>query len=729
MTIRDWDSPDSHALGVFLNGEALTDVTPRGEHQRDDSFLLMFSAYYEPVTFRIPARRFGTRWAFELSTAEPTRRGGGAELRAARGGHADPALDPGAAAVLSDFRATYRLQLTPEFGFAAAHRVVPYLRDLGVSHLYLSPVLQARSGSTHGYDVVDPREISRELGGEDALRALCSAGGLGVILDVVPNHMAVSDENPFWRDPALRERFFDWDAETGWYRRFFTIDELAGVRVEDPEVFATTHAKVLELVEDGLVQGLRVDHPDGLSDPRGYLERLPGPVWVEKILEPGESLRDWPVEGTTGYEFANDVTALFVDPRGEEPLTALYEELTGESRSFAEVAREAKLELARTDFRREFGKLRELLDDPRLEEAAASLAVYRTYVEPSSGRVDDADRAALSALPDDLRRVLLLEERGHDEFVQRFQQTTGPVMAKGVEDTAFYRWHRLTALNEVGGNPDRFSLSVDDFHRANLEREARFPRHLLATQTHDTKRSGDVRARIVALAGMAGEWAEAVRGWRRLDDPGEDYLLWQTLVGAWPIGLERIQAFMQKALREAKRNTNWIDPDEAHERRVREAISGLFEQLPDGFEAFAARVAEEGRRVSLGMTLLKLTSPGVPDLYQGDELECLSLVDPDNRRPVDFGLRQRLLGGERPAKLDLVQRALSLRERRELGRYEPLDAGAEAIAFRRGEDIVVAVGLRGPVRLGLPSGRWRDVLADREAGDEIVLDHVLLERL
>jgi (1->4)-alpha-D-glucan 1-alpha-D-glucosylmutase len=627
---------------------------------------------------------------------------------------------------LNDLRATYRLQLTPEFGFAAARAVVPYLRDLGVSHLYLSPVLQARSGSTHGYDVVDPTHVSEELGGEAELRALCSAG-LGVILDVVPNHMAASDENPYWRDERLRPRFFDYDPSTGWYRRFFTIDELAGVRVEDPEVFALTHAKVFELLDDGLVQGLRVDHPDGLADPRGYLERLRGPVWVEKILEPGESLRDWPVEGTTGYEFANDVTALFVDPRGEEPLTELYAELTGETRSFAEVAHEAKLELARGDFQREFRRLRELLDHPELEEAAAGMHVYRTYVEPWSGRVEQADRDALAHAPDDLRRILLLEEGGHDEFVIRFQQTTGPVVAKGVEDTAFYRWFRLTALNEVGGNPDRFSLSVDEFHRANLERETRFPKQLLATQTHDTKRSGDVRARIVALAGLAEEWAEHVRGWRRLDDPNEDYLLWQTLVGAWPVERERVEAYMEKALREAKRNTSWTEPDERHERRVREAIGRIYDELPADFEPFAARVAEAGRRISLGMTLLKLTTPGVPDIYQGDELESLSLVDPDNRRPVDFGLRRRLLA-EPQGKLDLIRRALELRSRRELGTYEPLEAGADAVAYRRGDDVVVAVGLRGPARVRLPAGRWRDLLSDSEAGEEAELELVLLER-
>jgi (1->4)-alpha-D-glucan 1-alpha-D-glucosylmutase len=623
---------------------------------------------------------------------------------------------------VSSFRAVYRLQLTPSFGFAAARALVPYLRDLGISHLYLSPVLQARSGSSHGYDVVDPTRVSESLGGEAELRALCSAG-LGVILDVVPNHMAVGEENPYWRDPALRERFFDYDPASGRHRRFFTIDELAGVRVEDPEVFGGTHSKVLELVGDGLVDGLRIDHPDGLADPRGYLERLPRiPVWVEKILARGEALRDWPVEGTTGYEFANDVTALFVDPRGEEPLTELYEELTGEARSFAEVAQEAKLELARGELAPELTKLRELLPRADLDDAVASLDVYRTYVEPWSGHVDEADRTALAGVPDDLRRILLLGERGHDEFVTRFQQTTGAVMAKGVEDTAFYRWFRLAALNEVGGDPGRFSLSVDEFHRANLEREGRFPRHLLATTTHDTKRSGDVRARIAALAGLAQEWGEAVRGWRTLEDPHEDYLLWQTLVGTWPIGRERIQAYMQKALREAKRNTSWAQPDEAHEGRVRDAIAAIYDDLPSGFEAFAHRVAEAGRRISLAMTLLKLTAPGVPDLYQGDELESLSLVDPDNRRPVDFGLRRRLLASASPPdKLRLIREVLALRGRRTLGAYDSIDAGDGACAFRRGEDVVVIVALRRSGRLVVPPGTWRDLLTGAPVGRELDL--------
>ena len=609
--------------------------------------------------------------------------------------------------------ATYRLQLRPGFGFPEARALVPYLAELGVSHLYLSPIMEAQSGSTHGYDVVDPTRVSEQLGGEEAFRELAQAG-LGVVLDVVPNHMAASAENRWWADEKLRARVFDWDPQSRWYRRFFTIDELAGVRVEDPEVFELTQHKTLELVREGLVDGLRVDHPDGLADPRGYLERLRGEgvrhVWVEKILEPGERLRDWPVEGTTGYELANDVTALFVDPAGEEPLTRWYERSTGDTRSFAAIAAEAKLELARADFTREFERLRELVDVGPLEQAAAALHVYRTYVEPWSGRVEEADREALAAIPEELRRILLLEERGHDEFVTRFQQTTGPVMAKGVEDTAFYRYHRLTALNEVGGDPGRFSLPVGEFHRTNLEREARFPNHLLATQTHDTKRSGDVRARIVALAGLADEWIERRAGWRTLDDAHEDELLWQTLVGAWPIDPERIEPYLEKALREAKLSSSWVEPNEQHEARVKAAARRAIAEPPEGFEAFAARVAAVGRRNALAMTLLKLTVPGVPDIYQGDELESLNLVDPDNRRPVDWDARRRAFA-QPPPKLQVILAALALRRRRPLGEYRPLELGGEVCGFLRGDDVAVAVPLRGqdPPELEL-AGEWRHLL-------------------
>ena len=401
-----------------------------------------------------------------------------------------------------EMRATYRLQLGPGLGFREARELVPYLQELGVSHLYLSPSLQARHGSTHGYDVVDPTRVSEDLGGEEELRALCSAG-LGVVLDIVPNHMAAADENPFWRDPLWRAKFFDLDWRTGFHRRFFDVGELAGVRMEDPDVWEVTHAKVVELAQDGAIDGVRVDHPDGLANPRRYLERLRESgierVWVEKILEPGERLRpEWPVEGTTGYEFLNDVTALFVDPAAEEPLTRLYAELTGETRTFAEVAESAKLEQARDTFADEAAQLAARLPfEADVEQALASFHVYRTYVEPDAALVTDADRQAVAeaGLPEELARILLLEERGHDAFVLRFQQTTPPVHAKGVEDTAFYRWNRFVALNEVGGDPDRFSLSVPPSTR----------------RTSPARPAGCWRRRRTTRSGAA----TSVRGWPR----------------------------------------------------------------------------------------------------------------------------------------------------------------------------------------------------------------------
>ena len=626
-------------------------------------------------------------------------------------------------------RATYRLQLGPGLGFREARELVPYLRELGVSHLYLSPSLQARAGSTHGYDVVDPTRISEDLGGEEEFRELCSAG-LGVVLDIVPNHMATGDENPFWRDPLWRAKFFDLDWRTGLHRRFFDVGELAGVRMEDPEVWEVTHAKVVELAQAGLIDGVRIDHPDGLANPRRYLERLREAgierAWVEKILEPGERLRpEWPVEGTTGYEFLNDVTALFVDPAGEEPLTRLYEELTGERRPFADVAAEAKLEQARTTFEEEAAQLAAKL--PFEADVAAALAafhVYRTYVEPDAGLVTDDDRAAIedARLPEELARILLLEERGHDAFVVRFQQTTPPVHAKGVEDTAFYRWNRFVALNEVGGDPGRFSLSVDGFHEANL---ARPPGGLLATTTHDTKRSADVRARLACIASDPAGWERVVRpriaGWR---DPNEAYLILQTVVGAWPLDADRLGLYLEKALREAKVNTNWIDQDHEWEEGAKRFAAGLLDDVELG--DYAERLAEQGDRASLAMTLLKLTSPGVPDIYQGDELPFLALVDPDNRRPVDWELRRRLLASaEPPAKLDLISRALALRERRPAAfasTYEPVEAGADVCAFLRGGEVLVAAAVRGDLvgvsaaerhRGTTSSGRQHLLLAER----------------
>ena len=610
---------------------------------------------------------------------------------------------------MTSFRALYRLQLGPELDFAAARRLVPYLRKLGVSHLYLSPSLQARPGSAHGYDVIDPTRVSADLGGEDELRALCREAP-GVVLDIVPNHMATDESNPFWADERQRVKVFDVDPETGWHRRFFTIDDLAGVRVEDAEVFELTHRKVLELVRDGLLAGVRVDHIDGLANPREYLERLRdhglAHVWVEKILEPGEELRPWPVEGTTGYEFLNDVLGIFVDPAAEAPLTELYAEVTGERRSFAEIAAEAKLEQAQTDFEPEVERLRRLLDEPGLVEALASFHVYRTYVEPEQGRVEAADRAevAHAGLTKRLARVLLLEEPGHDELVSRFQQTTGPVMAKGVEDTAFYRYGRLLALNEVGGDPGRFGLSLDDFHEGQARRP---PRSLLTTFTHDTKRSADVRARLAALTWVPDEWEGLVRG---LAVEGEDaYHVLQTVIGAWPLEAERLDAYVEKALREGKRTSSWVEPDEQAERRAQEYGRRLLESRE--VERFVERLRPLGRELARGQLLLKLTSPGVPDIYQGDELEMLALVDPDNRRPVDWQLRERLLGSSDDPKQRLTQRALELRARRAEafeGDYEPVDLGPDVCAFTRGGEVLVAVPLRpgAQVDVGAP---WREV--------------------
>ncbi len=669
-------------------------------------------------------------------------------------------------------RATYRLQLGPGLGFAECEGLLSYLDALGISHLYLSPVWQAREGSTHGYDVVDPARVSDALGGEDGLRALAAAAhgrGMGLVLDVVPNHMATDEANRFWTDPALREQFFDIDAATGAHRRFFDIDELAGVRQEDPEVFAATHAKVIELVRDGVADGIRVDHPDGMANPAKYLRDLAAAgvehVWVEKILstETGEQLRPgWPTEGTTGYEFCVDLQALFVDPAGEAPLTELWTELSGDARPFEAWATEAKDEQARTTFTREVDRLREVADVPGTLESLSQLGLYRTYVEPEAGpsSVADEDREAVASLPPAVQRARLLEDADvPGEWVVRYQQTSSPVMAKGVEDTAFYRYLRLLALNEVGGDPGRFSLPVAHFHAANAERARRFPLNLLATSTHDTKRSGDARARLGVLAGLGEEWTGAVRRWHadnavlREDGasgptPAEELLIYQTLICCWPIEMDRLEPYLLKALREAKQGTSWVAIDEAHEA----AVVGFARRLLDhgpfryGFDGWAMRVADAGARAALGQTLLKLTAPGVPDVYQGDETWFLALVDPDNRRTVDWDGRVSLLsalqdGGaptREAAKLHLVWQALELR--RALpdaftdGAYVPIEAGDGVCAYLRGDDVLVAVALRegvtGSDGWALPasvSGIWQDVLtgAEHELPDHASLTAVL----
>jgi (1->4)-alpha-D-glucan 1-alpha-D-glucosylmutase len=691
---------------------------------------------------------------------------------------------------VSELRATYRLQLGPNLNFEHVRELVPYLKDLGVSHVYLSPSFQARPGSTHGYDVIDPTKVSDALGGEEGLRALSEAG-LGVILDIVPNHMAAVDENHYWADEELREKYFDLDPVSGRWRRFFDIDELAGVRQEDPEVFEETHKLALRLVKEGVVDGLRVDHPDGLADPAGYLQRLRDGgaerVWVEKILEANEELRDWPVSGTVGYEFLNDAQALFVDPVGEAPMTSLYQELTGERRPFHELADEAKLEQATGTFKPEVERLRRVEEVPDLEQSLAALPIYRTYVVPPAaeppdadpsasvrtsprisrltanapgGDVADGDREAIDAarergMPDEVASRLKLDAPAPPEFVTRFQQTTPAITAKGVEDTSFYRDVRLLALNEVGGDPGRFSLSVADFHERCAERARRFPQNLLITQTHDTKRSGDSRARIGALAGIADEWRAEVTRWfelaaplrtevdgRLAPDAVEQYLIFQTLVGVWPATVERVEEYVQKALREAKRNTNWVDQNEEWEGAVSSFVRAIYEPGPlrDAIDAFVTRLAPLGERASVGQLLLKLTTPGVPDIYQGDELWRLSMVDPDNRRPVDFDERRAALAAldsgapidRTNVKLHVIRRALALRARRPepfAGSYNPLPADDRLCAFTRGDNEILAVTALREDTAGatftLPAGatgEWRNVLGDCGPGDAPTVD-------
>jgi (1->4)-alpha-D-glucan 1-alpha-D-glucosylmutase len=630
-----------------------------------------------------------------------------------------------------ELRATYRLQLTPEFGFTAAAELIPYLRDLGISHLYLSPSLQARAGSTHGYDVVDPTRLSEALGGERVFRELAAeahGAGMGIVLDVVPNHMATDPANRFWSDPELRERFFDVDPVSGRHRRFFDIDDLAGIRIEREEVFTTTHALILKLVEEGLIDGLRIDHPDGLADPLGYLQRLRAGgarrVWVEKILASSERLPgDWPVSGTVGYEFLNDVCGLFVDPAAEAPLTNLWNELSADGRPFGAYALEAKLEQAHTTFTPEVQRLARETQAPAPEAlawAVSSLPVYRTYEPPSAG-----------------------------PFITRFQQTTPAIMAKGVEDTAFYRYGRLLALNDVGGDPGRFGVGVEEFHAGNAERAVRHPEALLATMTHDAKRSLDTRARIAVLSQIPERWVNATRRWLELSekhctpvegrvapDLQERYFILQTLVGAWPIESGRLDGYLEKALREAKRHTNWVEQNEPYERAVLDfahalAADARFRTELDGF---LEEIEAQTLRTTLGQLALKLTAPGVPDTYQGDELEFRTLVDPDNRRPVDWQLRRErldhLLGGGQPGrdlgdrKLWLTARLLGLRTRRPeifSGDYRALAAGPAACVFLRGGDLLVAVALpragedADPVVHGLdPSARWREVFSGEE---------------
>jgi (1->4)-alpha-D-glucan 1-alpha-D-glucosylmutase len=774
---------------------------------------------------------------------------------------------------------TYRLQLTPDFGFDAAADVVPYLAELGVSHVYCSPWLQATSGSRHGYDVTDHRRINPELGGAEGLfrlRAAVDAAGLAIVLDIVPNHASVAapeSANPAWWDvlhdgPQSRfARWFDIDWESRdnpgkilvpvlgsslaecigagelvvegdrlryydhvlplaagtealalpellegqhwrlchWrvggeelnYRRFFDVTTLAGLRVEDPEVFAATHREILTSVADGTVSGLRVDHPDGLSDPQGYLARLSEATrgcWlvVEKILEADEQLpSEWACHGTTGYDALNHITGVFVDPRGEEPLTRLYDEISGADLRWPTVARDGKREVLSSVLASELNRLSELAaraawahpryrDHTRrgLREALAELLiqfdVYRAYLRPGERPptlareiLESAALAATSARPDraeDIAAVAELVATGPEELVVRFAQTCGPVMAKGVEDTAFYRYGRLLALNEVGGDPSRFGLAVSDFHGWAAGLQARWPHTMTTLSTHDTKRSEDVRARLVLLAEDSRRWGRVAAKLLGLankytgpagPEPATQYFVLQTLIGAYPISGERLGEYLAKAIREAKLHTSWTSPDKGYEEAVQAYAAGVLADraIMAAVDEYAGELVEPGRVNALAMKLLQLTMPGIPDSYQGSELWDLSLVDPDNRRRVDFGERARIISAlGRPeattpriddtgaAKLHLVQKALRLRRHRpelfgaEAG-YQPLEVSGSAaehvVSFSRGPEgsasravtVVprLVLGLRQAggwkdTAVDLPPGEWTDVITGRRHG-------------
>ncbi len=584
------------------------------------------------------------------------------------------------------------------------------------------------------------------------------------------------------------------------YRRFFDIDNLAALRMEDPDVFADTHVRVLEWLHRGVLDGVRVDHPDGLRDPFGYLDRLrrvaPGSwIVVEKVLATSEDLpEDWPVAGTTGYDFLNRVLGLFVDPAAEQAMTDVYERFTGQAEPYSEVSYQCRHQVMRELLASDMSRLAELFvrvcegnrryrDYTRhelsecLHEAIACLDVYRTYVRPEAppsaadaARVRSAMAEAQRRRPDldpelvGLLARILLQEHGEEiahaaELTARFQQTSGPVAAKGVEDTAMYRYHRLVALNDVGGDPARFGVAPAAFHLACGSASARRPAGMLTTSTHDTKRSEDVRARLGVLSEIPDAWEAAVRRWAAINQPhrrdglpdrNAEYLLYQTLVGAWPIGSERLLPYLEKAVREAKVHTSWLAPAAGYEAALRDFAGAVLtdpEFIAD-LDAFLAPVVEAGRVNSLAMKLLCLTAPGVPDVYQGSELWDLSLVDPDNRRAVDFDLRSRLLAeldglGPRAAvtawrrrdeglpKLLVVSRALRLRAARpELftgGAYRELpvagERAAHVVALCRGEAAAaivprLVVGLEraggwGGTAVELPAGTWVDQFAGR----------------
>ncbi|HXB59069.1 MAG TPA: malto-oligosyltrehalose synthase [Candidatus Acidoferrales bacterium] len=788
------------------------------------------------------------------------------------------------AAIRTIPRATYRLQFNEHFRLADALPLVSYFHELEISHIYASPLFKAAAHSGHGYDVCDFGQLNPEIGTEDDLQKLIAAlreYEMGLILDIVPNHMGISTaENSWWQDVLKNGRasrfanYFDiqWDSadsklqgkillpvlgdhyqrvlqrgelriqtENGeptlcyfenkfplapdslpknfsveqlnadlpaldalvqkqnyalifWgegdlklnYRRFFAVSTLAGVCVEDEAVFNDVHVLLKQWLKKNWLDGLRVDHPDGLRDPKTYLERLRAlapDLWivVEKILQPEEQTpEDWPVEGTVGYEFLNQLNGLFVDLKNEKALLDFYFDFTGEPAEAGKMVREKKRLVLETLFITEVNRLTDLLVEiaahrpahqkfsrehlhEALIEFTACFPIYRTYVRPVEQFVDEndvlyiEDAAAIAKksrpdlspeLFDFLNDLLLLLFHGgqENEFVARFQQLSGPAMAKGVEDTTFYCRNCFLSLNEVGGDPGRFGVNEDEFHEFCLEQYKRNPHSLIGSSTHDTKRSEDVRARLNVLSEMPNEWSEAVWRWSKMNDRHRknhfpdrniEYVLYQTLVGSWPISPERLLAYMEKASCEAKQHTDWNHRDKQYDTALKDFVAAALrdEEFIRDLEKFIGSLEEPAYINSLAQTLIKLTAPGVPDIYQGNEIWDFSLVDPDNRRPVDFALRKHLFAeakqlsaeetwkrrAEGLPKLWMIQRTLAFRAQHEAiftGDYEPVfprgERAEHVVAFIRGGSAMTVVprfthSVAGemPV-LHLPDGKWRN---------------------
>jgi (1->4)-alpha-D-glucan 1-alpha-D-glucosylmutase len=863
---------------------------------------------------------------------------------------------------------TYRLQLHAQFTFDDAAAIAPYLKGLGISHVYCSPYLQAATGSRHGYDVVDPERVNEELGGEEAHRRFCERLKeleLGQVLDIVPNHMATGAKNRYWwdvlengpssryaawfdidwqspevklqnkvlipvlgdqygrvlgegqlrierdgdrfevryfeqafplaprsvatvlryaaekmrddtlgfladslsrlpapesTDPALlQERHRDknviygllqrlcaekpelnaaiqaaldamngdinaldeildqqnyrlayWrtaDQELG-YRRFFDINTLAGVRVERQLVFDATHRRIFEWLDEGVLDGLRVDHPDGLRDPHQYFQRLRArapQAWIigEKILADGECLREsWPIDGTSGYDFLNLCNSVLVHGAGLRKLGEFYAEFTGRNETYCSLAHDKKLNVEQEALGSDVNRLanlfveicerhREQRDFTRAEirrairEVAACFSIYRTYMVAERNEITDEDRAEIvsaiaqakeqradidSRLFDFIGDVLMLNERGarESEFLLRFQQFTSPVMAKGIEDTVFYCFNRMIGLNEVGGSPATNGITLKEFHEYCARMQATRPRTMTTLSTHDTKRCDDVRARLAVLTEIPEQWRNECARWMRWNEPlktrgspdrNTEYFLYQTLVGAWPICEQRLQAYMEKAVREAKEQTSWTQQNKEFEEGVRRFVHELLQakDFMSDLKEFVEGINEAGRTNSLAQSLLRYTAPGIPDTYQGGELWDYRLVDPDNRSPVDYALRQSMLNelkaGLTPEeilaraetgmpKLWLAYKALNLRREhpewfQAEAEYTPLfAAGSKAehvIAFARAHRVLTVVPrwtmMRGNgwegTSLEIPCGKWRNVLT----GDGVRGGHAPMQEL